>query len=256
MIFASHFRSCSRIGLSVWALGLVLVQLSGCGPILRNPTPLSGIVADDAAAAHRDYRLLPGDQIEVRHILDPDYSTVVAIAPDGKIFVPGISQPITAVGQTLPDLTNQLDRLYRADHALNRPYFSLTLRSSANMQVFVSGEVQRPGYIDLGGGERHVLQLLASAGGFLPTARTNEVIVVRSTEPGQSKIFSVNIDKVIDGTDLSQNVLVRPLDVIMVPRSDIASLDVWVDQHIRLALPLPVNGSVIYTNTGSTGLLK
>src|ERR1700722_10834270 len=112
MIFLGNFRSCGRIRPSVWAIGLAICLLSGCGPILRNPTPLNGIVEENEATAHSDYQLLPGDQIEVRHILDPDYSTVVAIAPDGKIFVPGIKQPITAVGQTVSGLTHQLNTLY------------------------------------------------------------------------------------------------------------------------------------------------
>ena len=197
------------------------------------------------------YRLLPGDQIEVHHVLDPDYSAVVAVAPDGKITVPGIKGEIEAQGLTLDRLTQQLGELYRSQNVLTHPFFSLTLRSSANQQVFVSGEVQRPGYLDLGGGERHVLQVIASAGGFLPTARTDEVIVVRETAPGKSEVFSVNLDAVINGTDLAQNVRIHPLDVVVVPRSDVALLDLWVDQHIRQALPVPGSASVSYTYTNA-----
>ena len=36
----------------------------------------------------------------------------------------------------------------------------------------------------------------------------------------------------------------------MVPRSDIASLDVWVDQYIRQALPLSTAASLTFTNAG------
>jgi protein involved in polysaccharide export with SLBB domain len=234
------------------ALGL----LAGCGPVLQNGVPLTQILAEDAVATTGEYQIQPGDQIEVHHILDSDYSAVVTVAPDGKIIVPGISRQIGVLGFTLNELTEKLNKLYRDSNVLSRPFFSLTFRSSANTQVFVSGEVQRPGYLDLGGGERHVLQVLASAGGFLPTARTNEVIIVRSLSPGKPEIFSVDIDKIVHGTDLSQNVRVHPLDVVLVPRSDVASLDVWVDQHIRLALPIPTSGSLVYTNNPATSILK
>jgi protein involved in polysaccharide export with SLBB domain len=241
-------------GGGVMAVGLGL--LVGCGPVLQNGVPLPEILAEDAVAIRGDYQIQSGDQIEVHHILDTDYSAVVTVAPDGKIIVPGISRQIEVQGSTLNELTETLNKLYRDANVLSRPFFSLTFRSSANTQVFVSGEVQRPGYLDLGGGERHVLQVVASAGGFLPTARTNEVIIVRALAPGKSEIFSVDVDKIIHGTDLSQNVRVHPLDVVLVPRSDVASLDIWVDQHIRQALPIPGSGSLVYTNNPATSILK
>jgi protein involved in polysaccharide export with SLBB domain len=230
--------------------------LAGCGPILQHGVSLQDILAQDTTLNQGEYHLMPGDQLEVHHILDPDYSAVVLIAPDGKIVVPGLKGEIRAQGLTLDELTSQLNMLYRSQGVLNKPFFSLTLRSSANLEVFVSGEVQRPGYLDVGGGERHVMQVIASAGGFLPTARTNEVLIVRTPEPGKTEVFSVDLDRVIHGTDLSQNVRVRPLDVILVPRSDVASLDLWVDQYIRQALPIPISGSITYTNNPNSAFLK
>ncbi len=230
--------------------------LSACGPILERGTPLPQVLAQDAGTAHGEYRLMPGDQVEVHHILDPDYSAVVTVAPDGTITVPGLKDQITAQGKDLDQLTDELNGLYRSEHILSRPFFSLNLRSSANLQVFVGGEVERPGYLDLGGSERHVLQVIASAGGFLPTARTREVIIVRMLGGGGQEAFSVNMDKVIHGTDLTQNVRMRPLDVVLVPRSDVASLDVWMDQYIRQALPVPGSASLTYTNNPSSSFLK
>ncbi len=235
-------------------LGICLVgaaALSGCGPILKQGTPLPEVQLEDATNNAGGYRLLPGDQIEVHHILDPDYSAVVVIAPDGNISVPGIPQPVQARGLTIGQLTERLNQLYRSSNIINKPFFSLNLRSFGNLQIFVGGEVQRPGFLEVAGGDRYVMQVIMSGGGFLATARRDEVLILRNKPDGRQEIFSVNLEKVIDGTDLSQNVRVRPMDVVLVPKSDIASLDTWVDQYIRQALPLSTTGSLTLTNQPS-----
>ena len=225
-----------------------MVLLAGCGPILTHGTPLGTILASEQEQAAGPYRLQPGDQIEVHHILDPDYSAVLIVAPDGTINVPGIKQAVVARGETVLALQDTLNRLYQQNDVLSRPFFSLTLRSYGSLQVFVGGEVQRPGYLELSGGERRVLQVITSGGGFLPTARRHEVLILRSGADGAQTIFSVDLTKALSGEDLSQNVRIRPLDVVMVPKSDIASLDVWVDQYIRQALPLSTAASLTFTN--------
>jgi polysaccharide export outer membrane protein len=230
------------------AAAIFLLALSGCGPILTHGTPLQAVLAADRSQQADAYRLGAGDQIEVHHILDPDYSAILTIAPDGTINVPGLRQTVTARGLTLDALQSELNERYRQDDVLARPFFSLALRAFGSLQVFVSGEVQRPGYLELSGGERRVLQVIASGGGFLPTARTDEVIILRTEPGGGQRIFSVDLAKAISGADLQQNVRIHPLDVVMVPRSDIASLDVWVDQHIRQALPISTSASLTFTN--------
>ena len=227
---------------------LLAAVLAGCGPILTHGTPLAAVLDAEQAQAAGPYRLQPGDQLEVHHILDPDYSAVLTVAPDGAINVPGIKQSVGARGQTVLGLQTELNRLYRSNDVLAHPFFSITLRAFGSLQVFVGGEVQRPGYLELTGGERRVLQVITSGGGFLPTARRDEVIILRTTPDGEQQIFAVDLTKALSGEDLAQNVRIRPLDVVMVPRSDIASLDVWVDQYIRQALPLSSAASLTFTN--------
>ena len=48
----------------------------------------------------------------------------------------------------------------------------------------------------------------------------------------------VNLDKAIDGTDMSQDIALRPFDIVYVPKSAIANVNVWVDQYIRKNLPI------------------
>ena len=235
-----------------WIALALVAMLANCGPILTHGTPLAAVLQADQEQQTGPYRLQPGDQVEVHHILDPDYSAVLIVAPDGTLNVPGIKQSVTARGETVLALQDTLNRLYQQNDVLSRPFFSLTLRSYGSLQIFVGGEVQRPGYLELSGGERRVMQVITSGGGFLPTARRKEVLILRTRPDGTQQIFSVDLTKAISGEDLEQNVRVRPLDVVLVPKSDIASLDVWVDQYIRQALPLSTSATLTYGNTAAS----
>ena len=234
------------------AVGL-LAALAGCGPILVAPTPPDIVAADQRAAERDGYRLTPGDQIEVHHLVDTDYSAIVAVAPDGRVTVPGIAAPVQAAGLTAGELTAALAPLYARDGRLRDPQFSVLLRSAAAQQIFVGGEVARPGFLDLPGGPRRVTQVLAAAGWLLPTARRHEVILVRNGVDGRPIVFSVDVAKIENGTDLAQNVLVRPSDTVLVPKSDIASLDTWVDQYLRESLPLETSGDITYQVNNAAG---
>jgi polysaccharide export outer membrane protein len=243
-----------RCGVRLLAV-CVLLSAAACTTVLQNGTPLATIMQQDNALNANTYHLQPGDTIEVHHILDADYNAVVVVAPDGRISVPGINQPIRAQGLTIAELSHEMDQRFQKDNGLAHPYFALILRSFGSLQVFVGGEVQRPGYLEMSGGPRSVMQTITAAGGFLPTARTSEVLVLRPLADGKQEIFSVDLDKVVHGTDLTQNVAIHPLDTVIVPRSDIANLDLFMDQYVRLALPIPVSGNLTYTNNPATSIL-
>jgi len=227
--------------------GLILAAaLAGCGPILKHPASEQQILDDSAHYAQQGYLIQTGDQIFIRHLIDADYDVLVNVAPDGRVSVPGIVEPVKVGGHTVEEVHAVLAELYHKEAGIMSPSFSLDLKTTGAPYVYVSGEVQRPGYLDVGAQERTVLQVISAAGGYLPTARTDEVLILRQGADGKSMIFAVNLEKVLSGDDLDQNALLRPKDVVLVPPSDVASLDRWIDQHIRQALPVPGNASVQY----------
>jgi polysaccharide export outer membrane protein len=62
----------------------------------------------------------------------------------------------------------------------------------------------------------NVLQALALAGGFRDYAKTDEIVIIREGRGGQA-VIPVNYKKFESGKDMTQNVPVRPGDVIVVP---------------------------------------
>jgi len=242
-----------RLGRSLLLILVCGCALAACGPLLKKATPMTEVQQDDQQRASGLYLIARGDEVDIVHLVDTDYNAVVSVKPDGKISVPGLPVEVMAAGRTTKDVVMDLADLYRKYAFIKEPNFSLIVRNFASQQIFIGGEVQHPGYLELPSGDRSVFQVLMAAGGMLPTARTNEVIIVRNSVAGKPMTFSVNIDKIVSGEDPSQNVTVHPLDTIFVPRSDIADADIWVDQYIRQMLPVPGSASATYSyNAGMT----
>ena len=78
--------------------------------------------------------------------------------------------------------------------------------------MYVVGEMLRPGEFALTGGMT-VLKALALAGGFKEFAKRDGIVIVR----GDQTVIPFNYKRVVEGRDVSQNVLLAPGDTIVVP---------------------------------------
>lgn len=208
-----------------------VLALSGCaGSVVHNPAPHSHLSADTAVPAN--YEIGPGDEIELRFYYNPELNDRLTVRPDGKVSV-GFLQDVQAAGRT-PTALGQDIRAQLAPH-LRQPDVVVAVRSFGSQRAFVGGEVQRPGPVMLVG-RMSILQALTEAGWVRDTARKEEIVLVRRDPAGGRKIFAIDVEKALNGEDLSQDVLVRADDMLFVPPSAIANFDRWVDQHIRQAL--------------------
>jgi hypothetical protein len=75
------------------------------------------------------------------------------------------------------------------------------------------------------------------AGGLKDTARRHEVRVIRRNTENKPFVIPVNLDKVWDGTDVSQDIVLQPYDIVYVPKSTIANVNLWMKQYIYNNFP-------------------
>lgn len=228
------------------------VFLSACSSVVQNPPPMSAVNAMTAKAASADYQISTGDELDMRFVYTPELNTTVTVRPDGKISAPLVGD-VKVAGLSPAQVSEQLRSAYA--NQVKRPEVSVNVRGFASQRVFVGGEVAQPGAQQLAG-HLSVLDAIMSAQGYKDTARLNEVVIVRRGDDGKRVVFPVNLEKVIDGEDATQDVLLRPYDVVIVPKSGIANVNLWVDQYIRKNLPINfgVNYSVTHTtNSGGGG---
>ena len=180
-----------------------------------------------------EYRLRPGDELDIRLLYNPEFSDRVVVAPDGQISMPLIGF-VPAAGRTPRDLQAELQGRFRRE--LRQPDVSVIPRTFAQQRVFIGGEVGTPGVYDLPS-QIGVLQAIITAGGFRPTAREEGVILIRRTPQNRPAMRLVDVEAMLDRAALEQDVPLQPFDIVFVPRSGIAQVGWFVDQYIRQVLP-------------------
>ena len=185
----------------------------------------------------------------VRPVLAPSYATVTTIAPDGRIALPGIKEPVDAAGKTVQQLSDALDRLYPASDVLKSPLFTIDLLATANTSVFVGGEVLHPGPVQVESANRTLVQAIMARGGPQSTAQLKDVAIIRVEPDGGLRLYTADLTRLLSGEDLTQNVALSPMDVVIVPKTAIAKVDVWMDQYVRRATPLPLSFLFLFTNS-------
>jgi len=177
------------------------------------------------------YRLYPGDDIDVSVPSAPELNKTVTVQPDGRISLPLIG-PRMAADRTPAELERELAAAYAP--LLLRPRVEVSVRAQP-LKVFVGGEVGKPGVYDMPG-DIDSLRAVIDAGGFLPTSKRSDVVIVRRGRDGRPMMRTVNLTK-LDGGPGGDLVPLRRFDIVYVPKTGLAKVDDFMTQ-IRGALPI------------------
>jgi protein involved in polysaccharide export with SLBB domain len=95
---------------------------------------------------------------------------------------------------------------------------SLTIDEFRSNRVTVLGEVFHQIFTEMSDGPMRVLDAIASANGFTPLANTRRVKLVRENA-GRVEVYELDLRAVMKGLKSNQNILLKPGDVITVPRN-------------------------------------
>lgn len=181
------------------------------------------------------YRFYPGDEIELNVISAPELSRTMIVAPDGRISANLIGS-IMAADRTPAELQQILESKYASQ--LKNPAVTIAPKAFASQKIFVGGEVARPGIYDLPG-EIDPLQAITMAGGFMNTARREEVVVLRRGPGGQPFQRIFDLKSAFSSEQLYATLpRLRRLDIIWVPKSRISEVGLWTQQFVKDALPI------------------
>ncbi len=142
---------------------------------------------------------------------------------------------VRAAGLTTRALRDQLVLAYNKQ--LKDPEIAVIIRVFNYQKVFVDGEVGRPGVVDLNG-PKTVFQVIAEAGGLKDTARTSDILVIRRGEGAKPVLLASNLEAILRKSPTGEELMLRPYDIVYVPRSKIANVNRWIDQYIRKNIPI------------------
>jgi protein involved in polysaccharide export with SLBB domain len=216
------------------ALGLVPLLLAGCG---APQYPLRAVVQEWADYLQQDHALVPGDVLTITVLDVPDLAQEVTISPTGTANLRRIAEPVRAVGLTMARFRKTVEELYARVQA--GAEVSVALKTPSVQTVFVMGEVSRPGVIPWTS-NMTLARAVAAAGGFEITAKTSDVLVVRSERSGAPRTIRVNLNDILDGD--SVDFLLLPGDVVYAQTSAVADAGNFVELYIRRLLPFSITG--------------
>jgi len=213
-------------------LWVLFPLLAGCGPNRAAFAEASALPPPSA----QPYRLQAADVLEVAFYRTPELTQERTVGPDGAISLLLVGQ-VQAAGRTVDELTDVVRGLYQNE--LTSPDVTIAVQGFSGLQVYVAGEVATPGMVPYRGGLT-LVQALFSAGGFLPTASQEDVVVIRRGPDGEPVGSLVNVDRVLDDGVLGDDVPLAASDIVFVSRSAIANVNLFIQQYIRNNIPVPI----------------
>jgi protein involved in polysaccharide export with SLBB domain len=179
-----------------------------------------------------EYRIQSGDELHVRFTYQPELNDQIPVRPDGRISLATTGQ-IIAVGLTPAELEKLVET--KSSGRLRNPEVVVVVTKIAEQRVYVGGEVRKPGYVTLLPGMTP-LQAVVQTGGFRETAKLDSVLLLT---PGAGNKFTaarMDMEQVVED-GIPERVRLHPGDVVYVPPTWIADMDIVVDQYVRGLIP-------------------
>jgi polysaccharide biosynthesis/export protein PslD len=215
-----------------FAAAMLALGLAGCGTnAIRAPERVETSSFAPWVSEDEPYRIGPGDELEIRLPYAGEYNDRAVVGPDGRFTLPLVGEVI-GEGKTVTALTEELERRFSRD--LIQPRVSVAIRNYASQRVFVGGEVNAPGLVNLPG-RIGVMEAILLAKGFMDTAKTSEVVLIRRGRDGKPMLRTVDIVAYVGGR--TPDVPLQAFDVIFVPKSSIAEVNLFIDQFINRVVP-------------------
>jgi len=212
---------------------LAIFGQDGAVPTATESRSATGPVADSTSDVPSNYQLMPGDVVDVRFFYNPELNEQgVAIRPDGKIELQLVGD-VPLANKTPEEARKYIEQLYA--NQLQTACVTIQVRKFASAKIFVSGEVPKPGLIELEG-PMTIVSALGEAGGITIRGNRKKVVLIRRASDGKPNMHELVLFE--SGQVTAQALMpLRPFDVILVPESKVARIDRWVDQWLRQLSP-------------------
>ncbi len=215
-----------------------------------SPNPALTINQLEGGTKSAGVNLSPGDVLEIKFFYVPELNEIQTVRPDGKIVLQ-LAGEVDIEGKTPSRVMAELRSLY--EPILKKPEVSVIVRKLAARRVYVGGQVVAPGPVDMDG-PLYALEAIHFAGGFdSETASVKNVVIIRHKN-GLRYGAALDMSKALSGEEYRPFEL-EPRDIIYVPKTSIAQVNTWIDQHINKIIPklgvsasFPVNDATLGLN--------
>jgi polysaccharide export outer membrane protein len=224
MLNTSLFKFLTQPVVGVALLSAVNVAVPFASLAQGQPLPPTTQTPSTQTQLDTNYSLGGGDRIRVNVFEVPEYTGEYQIPPGGAINLPLIGS-VPVLGLTSEQAADEIARRY--SRFLKRPLISVNLLSPRPINVFVAGEVTRPGAYTLslsgGAGDNPgvqyptLLAALTTAQGVTLAADISQVQLRRKIGRSSEQAVTINLKELVQTGRLSQDITLRDGDTIVVP---------------------------------------
>ena len=194
-------------------------RIAGCLIALAAPVAANAQTQAEppAQAAGADYRIGPGDELQIFVWKNPELSGPVPVRPDGKITMP-LVQDMQAQGRTTSELAGALrDAL---STYIQQPVVNVVVRTVAapnnSAAIRVVGAAATPKTVPYRKGMT-LLDVMIEVGGLNTFAAGNRARLMRQKD-GQYTTVPLRLADLVKHGNLKANMELMPGDVIQIPQ--------------------------------------
>ena len=191
----------------IFLIFLVVFLASG-NSFGQDKEPPKGEIAADS----NQYIIGAEDVLHIYVWREDTVTKTVTVRADGKISIPLVDD-IQAAGITPLALKEKITG--KLKEFFENPTVSVIVIEANSCKVYISGQIRTPGVIRLRS-ETTIAQLISMAGGLTEWANPKKILILRK-EGGVEKKIVINYKKIMQGEDLSSNMVLKAGDTIIVP---------------------------------------
>lgn len=188
-----------------------------------------------------------GDQLSVKFYFNSELNEELIVRPDGNVSLQLVGD-VAVAGLSPSQVQSRLKEAYSTLLELPEiavivrdfkiPEVTVTVKDFISRKVYIGGEVTRPGTASIAGSLR-AFDAIIQAGGALPTAELDTVVLVRYNGASKPDVYSLNLNRVQSGE--TPDVLLKPNDILYIPKTTIAQVGLFVDQYLNRLIPHSVS---------------
>jgi protein involved in polysaccharide export with SLBB domain len=230
----------------VWVACVAAALVVGCAR--RSTAPEMALAALEPAPRPEgaaDYRIQPSDELHIRFTYQPEMNEQVPVRPDGRISLATTGE-LAIVGLTPSELERLVET--KSSSRLRNPEVVVVVTKIAEQRVYIGGEVRKPGYVALQPGMTP-LQAVVQSGGFRETAKLDSVLLLTPGPGGKFSAARMDMSQIVED-GVPERVRLHPGDVVYVPTTWIADMNLVVDQYVRGLIPALPRVGVGYSLSG------
>ena len=179
--------------------------------------PVANTAPPEPLASASEYKIGPGDTLNITVWRNPEVSMGVPVRPDGKISTP-LVEDLPASGKTPSELARDIEKSLAK--YIQQPKVTVIVTNFVGLydqQIRVIGQAAKPQALQYRE-NMSVMDVVIAVGGITEFAAGNKASIVREVN-GVQRRLNVRLNDLMRNGDISANVPMRPGDILVIPES-------------------------------------